>query len=89
VTGGRTGRSPTAGEVRDGFPPGSWFCDDGVVARHGRGYGITVVGPIWPEGAWDGRSTARWRAPAAVGSPVRLPGVIGKGDGCVVLARAR
>jgi hypothetical protein len=24
-----------------------------------------VVGPIWPEGAWDGRSTARWRAPAA------------------------
>jgi hypothetical protein len=23
-----------------------------------------VVGPIWPEGAWDGRSTTRWRAPA-------------------------
>jgi hypothetical protein len=37
----------------------------------------------------DGRSTTRWRAPAAVGSPVRLSGVIGKGDGCVVLARAR
>jgi hypothetical protein len=24
-----------------------------------------VVGPIWPEGAWDGRSTTRWQAPAA------------------------
>jgi hypothetical protein len=23
-----------------------------------------VVGPIWLEGAWKGRSTARWRAPA-------------------------
>jgi hypothetical protein len=24
-----------------------------------------VVGSIWPEGAWKGRSTARWQAPAA------------------------
>jgi hypothetical protein len=37
------------------------------MARHGRGQGITVVGPICPEGTWDGRSTARWRAPATVG----------------------
>jgi hypothetical protein len=27
--------------------------------------------------------------PRRWGSPVRLPGVIGKGGGCVVLARAR
>jgi hypothetical protein len=45
------------------------------------------VGLIWPEGAWDGRSTARWRAPAAVGSPARLSGAIGDGNGCVVFAR--
>jgi hypothetical protein len=24
-----------------------------------------LVGPIWPEGAWNGRSTTRWWAPAA------------------------
>jgi hypothetical protein len=24
-----------------------------------------VVGSIWPEGAWGGRSTARWQASAA------------------------
>jgi hypothetical protein len=48
-----------------------------------------VVGPIWPEGAWDGRSTARWWAPAAVGSPARLSGAIGEGDGCVVLVMER
>jgi hypothetical protein len=47
------------------------------------------VGPIWPEGAWDGRSMARWRAPAAVGSPARLSGAIGEGNGCVVFARER
>jgi hypothetical protein len=35
--GGQTGRGPTAGEVRGGSPPGSRFCDDGVVERHGRG----------------------------------------------------
>jgi hypothetical protein len=45
------------------------------------------VGPIWLEGAWDDRSKARWRAPAAVGSPARLPGAIGEGNGCVVFVR--
>jgi hypothetical protein len=27
----------TVGEVRDGSPPGSRFCNGGVAARHGRG----------------------------------------------------
>jgi hypothetical protein len=45
------------------------------------------VGPIWPVDAWGGRSTARWRAPTAVGSPARLPGAIGEGKGCVVFVR--
>jgi hypothetical protein len=48
-----------------------------------------VEGLIWPKGARDGRSTARWRAPAAVGSPARLSGAIGEGKGCVVLVRER
>jgi hypothetical protein len=48
-----------------------------------------VDGLIWLEGAQDGRSTARWRASAAVRSPVRLPGVIGEGEGCVVFVRER
>jgi hypothetical protein len=46
-----------------------------------------VEGLIWPKGAWDGQSTARWRASAAVGSPARLPGAIGGGKGCVVFVR--
>jgi hypothetical protein len=35
--GGEIGRGLTAGEVRDGSPSGSRFCDDGVVGGHGRG----------------------------------------------------
>jgi hypothetical protein len=31
------GLMATAGEVHDGSPPGSRFCDDGAVVRHGRG----------------------------------------------------
>jgi hypothetical protein len=46
-----------------------------------------VEGLIWPKGAWDGRSTARWRASAVVGSLVRLPDAIGEGKGCVVFVR--
>jgi hypothetical protein len=38
-----------------------------------------VEGPIWPEGAWGGRSMLRWRALAAVRSPARPTGVIGEG----------
>jgi hypothetical protein len=37
-----------------------------------------VVGSIWPVGAWVGRSTARWRALAAVWSPARPLGIMGK-----------
>jgi hypothetical protein len=48
-----------------------------------------VDGLIWLEGARDGRSTARWRAPAAVRSSVRLSGAIGEGKGCVVFVRER
>jgi hypothetical protein len=43
-----------------------------------------VEGLIWSKGAWDGRSTARWRAPAAVRSPVRLPVAICERKGCAV-----
>ena len=45
------------------------------------------VGPIWPEGAWGGRSTARWQVLVAVRSPARLTGAIGGGDGCIVFVR--
>jgi hypothetical protein len=48
-----------------------------------------VEGLIWPKGARDGRSTARWRASAAVGSPARLSGAIDEGKGCVVFVRER
>jgi hypothetical protein len=39
-----------------------------------------VAGSIWAKSARDGRSTARWRAPAAVRLPVGLPGAIGEGE---------
>jgi hypothetical protein len=48
-----------------------------------------VEGLIWSEGARDGRSTVRWRAPSAVRSPVRLPGAIGEGEGCAVFVMER
>jgi hypothetical protein len=35
--GGANRSSSTAGEVRGGSPPGAWFCDGGVVVRHGQG----------------------------------------------------
>jgi hypothetical protein len=40
-----------------------------------------VEGLIWSEGARDSQSMARWQAPVAVKSPVRLPGAIGEGKG--------
>jgi hypothetical protein len=48
-----------------------------------------VEGLIWSEGARDGWSTARWRAPEAMRSPVRLPGAIGEGKGCAVFVMER
>ena len=44
----------------------------GGIAR--AGVGVTVVGSIWPVDTRDGRSTARWRAPAAARLPARLTG---------------
>jgi hypothetical protein len=64
-----------------------WFRVVGEVAKQGWGSGIMVEGLIWPKGARDGRSTARWRASMAVRSPVRLPDAIGGGEGCVVFVR--
>jgi hypothetical protein len=46
-----------------------------------------VEGLIWPKGARDGWSTARWRALATVRSLARLSGAIGEGKGCVVFVR--
>jgi hypothetical protein len=47
------------------------------------------VGSICPVDARDGRSTARWRVPAAVKSPASLPGAIGKEEVCARLATQR
>jgi hypothetical protein len=49
------------------------------------GVGVMVVGLIWTVDTRDGRSTARWRVPAAVRSSVRLLGVLGEGEGGAVL----
>jgi hypothetical protein len=46
------------------------------VAKHGRVMGVMGVGRILPAGAYGGRSAARWRVPAAVMPPVRLPASI-------------
>jgi hypothetical protein len=48
-----------------------------------------VEGLIWSKGAQDGRSKARWRAPATVRSLVRLSGAIGGGKGCAVFVMER
>jgi hypothetical protein len=48
-----------------------------------------VEGLIWLEGSRDDRSTMRWRAPATVGSLVRLSGAIGEGKGCVMFVMER
>jgi hypothetical protein len=68
--------------------PRQFFAGSPVLRRRSGGeararVGDHGVGPIWPKGAWGGRSTARWRALAAV----RLPSAIGGGDGCIVFVR--
>jgi hypothetical protein len=50
------------------------------VALRGQGLGVMVAGSIWEESARDGGSTAGWRAPTTVRSPVGLPGAIGEGE---------
>ena len=49
------------------------------------GVGVIVVGLIWTVDTRDGRSTARWWAPTMMRSPARLLGVLGEGEGRVVL----
>jgi hypothetical protein len=76
--GGRTGRArpPVRSTVvlrrEPNFATEEWWRGTG-------GVGDLGVAPIWSEGAWGGRSTARWRALVAVRSPARLPSAIGGG----------
>jgi hypothetical protein len=58
-----------------------------MVAKHGRAMGVTGVGRISPARAYGGRSAARWRVPAAVMRPVRLPATIAWGKWRVVTVR--
>jgi hypothetical protein len=67
---------PVGGEPRGGSPPSVRFCGGETVAKHGRLMGVTGVGRILSAGAYGGRSAARWRVPAAVMPPVRLPATI-------------
>jgi hypothetical protein len=69
-------RGPVGGKPRGGSPPSVRFCGGETVAEHGRLMGVTGVGRISPAGAYGGRSAARWRVPAAVMLPVRLPATI-------------
>jgi hypothetical protein len=57
------------------------------VAEHGRLMGVTGVGRISPARAYGGRSAARWRVPAAVMPPVRLPATIKREKWCPVTVR--
>jgi hypothetical protein len=57
------------------------------VAKHGRVKGVTGVGRILPAGAYGGRSAARWRVPAAVMPPVRLPATIEGEKWCPMTVR--
>jgi hypothetical protein len=69
-------RGPVGGEPRGGSPPSIRFCGGETVAKHGRLMGVTGVGRILPAGAYGGRSAARWRVPATVMPPVKLPATI-------------
>jgi hypothetical protein len=73
--GGSTG--PVGGELRGGFPPLVRSSGGKGVAKHGRLEWVTMVGRIWPAGAYGGRSTAQWRVPAAAKPPVRFPATTG------------
>jgi hypothetical protein len=77
--GGSTG--PVGGELRGGSPPSVRSSGGGGVAKHGRLEWVTMVGQICPAGAYGGRSTAQWRAPAAAEPPVRFPALTGGQSG--------
>jgi hypothetical protein len=69
------------GEPRGGSPPLVRFYGGEVVGKHGRVMGVTGVRRIGPAVAYGGRSVARWRVPAAVMPPVRLPATVGGESG--------
>jgi hypothetical protein len=74
-------RGPAGGESRGGSPPWVRFFGGEAVAKHGRVKRVTRVGRIGPAVAYGSRSAVRWRVPAAVLPPVRLPATIeGKSD---------
>jgi hypothetical protein len=74
--GGGLDRGPAGSESRCGSPSWVRFFGGEAVAKHGRVKGVTGVGRILPMGAYGGRSATRWRVPAAVMPPVRLPSTI-------------
>jgi hypothetical protein len=82
--GGSTG--PVGGELRGGSPPSVRSSGGEGVAKHGRLEWVTMVGRIWPAGAYGGLSTAQWRVPAAAKPPVRFPATTGEAKWCLVIA---
>jgi hypothetical protein len=87
VTEGKGARpGPVSGELRGGSPPSVRFSGGEGVAKHGRLEWVTMVGRIWPAGAYGGRSTAQWRVPAAAKPPVRFPAMTGEAKWCLVTA---
>ena len=79
--GARARPGPVGGELRGGSPPSVRFSGGEGVAKHGRLEWVTMVGRIWPAGAYGGRSTAQWRVPAAAKPPVRFPATTGGQSG--------
>jgi hypothetical protein len=77
---------PVGGELRGGSPPSVRFSGGEGVVKHGRLEWVTVVGRIWPAGAYGGRPTAQWRAPATAKPPVRFPATTGEAKRCLVFA---
>ena len=73
--------------IRGGSPPSVRFSGGKGVAKHGRLEWVTMVEQILPAGAYGGRSAARWRVPAAVMPPVRLPATIARGKWRVMTVR--
>jgi hypothetical protein len=87
VTEGKGARpGPIGGELRGGSPPSVRFSGGEGVAKHGRLEWVTMVGRIWPAGAYGGRSTTQWRVPTAAKPPVRFPATTGEAKWCLVIA---
>jgi hypothetical protein len=82
--GGSTG--PVDGELRGGYPPSVRSSGGEGVAKHGRLEWVTMVGQIWPVGAYGGRSTTQWQVPAVAKPAVRFPATTGGAKWCRVIA---